>query len=166
MYLISLVFLKLLDYSKVYSDDNSTWLSAAIVDESNIDLNNMIIGSNTLTCGSIKTPEKLERPLKNFFIEHAERNAIYSAAKKGFKTDGMTMVCPWFSCADCARGIVQSGIKKVIGLGKFEDPSFHPNWKESIERGRQILREGGVAMEFYNGVIGSSMRINNEVHAV
>ena len=58
--------------------------------------------------------ERQERPEKYFWFEHAERNAIYNAARIGVSTKGCTMflTCD-IPCADCARGIINAGIIKV-----------------------------------------------------
>ncbi|WP_246710353.1 deoxycytidylate deaminase [Martelella soudanensis] len=47
---------------------------------------------------------------KFFWIEHAERNAIYNAARSGAALAGCTIYVNRFPCADCARAIIQSGI--------------------------------------------------------
>src|SRR3954447_3751356 len=51
-----------------------------------------------------------DRPMKYRWTEHAERNAIYSAARIGVPLEGCRMFLPWFPCMDCARAIVQAGI--------------------------------------------------------
>ena len=51
---------------------------------------------------------------KFFWIEHAERNAIYNAARSGAALDGCTIFVNRFPCADCARAIIQSGIVRVV----------------------------------------------------
>ena len=38
---------------------------------------------NTFPKGVKSSKERLERPLKYFYIEHAERGAVYEAAKLG-----------------------------------------------------------------------------------
>lgn len=60
-----------------------------------------------------------ERPAKYHWTEHAERNAIYQAARVGTPLRGSILVCVAEGdgigvCSDCARGIIQAGIKMVI----------------------------------------------------
>ena len=69
--------------------------------------------SNSLVEGSHDDVWSSER--KYHYVEHAERNVLYKAARRGIPTVGLTLCCPWFACSDCARAIVQCGIKKVIG---------------------------------------------------
>lgn len=44
---------------------------------------------------------------------HAERNAIYWAARRGVALEGMQLVSTDAACVACAKAIIQSGIKKV-----------------------------------------------------
>lgn len=55
-----------------------------------------------------------ERPEKYFWIEHAERNAINNAALVGIPLKGCKLYTNGIPCAECARSIIQSGIKEVI----------------------------------------------------
>lgn len=59
-------------------------------------------------------PERLARPEKYFWIEHAERNAIFNAARAGTSLDGCTAYVEVMPCMDCARAIVQAGISTVV----------------------------------------------------
>ena len=58
-------------------------------------------------------PERLVRPTKYLWIEHAERNAICNAARAGTATEGCTIYVEIMPCMDCARAIVQAGIVEV-----------------------------------------------------
>jgi dCMP deaminase len=46
---------------------------------------------------------------------HAETNAIFNAARSGVKLKGGTMIC-WcpLPCMECAKGVINSGIKRVV----------------------------------------------------
>jgi dCMP deaminase len=59
-------------------------------------------------------PERFERPTKYLWMEHAERNAIYNAARAGTATEGCTIYVEIMPCMDCARAIVQAGITEVV----------------------------------------------------
>jgi dCMP deaminase len=59
-------------------------------------------------------PERSERPEKYLWIEHAERNAIYNAARAGTPLEGCTIYVEIMPCMDCARAIVQAGIVEVV----------------------------------------------------
>jgi dCMP deaminase len=115
-----------------------------------------VSGVNKFPPGVQDKPERHERPLKYAFVEHAERFSILTAVRDGYRTEGATMFCLWYACADCARAIVCAGIKRVIGhkqmfdLGRAGDG----RWNASIEAGNTILDEGGVLREEFDGVIG------------
>ena len=83
---------------------------------------------------------------------HAERNVLYLAAKEGIKTEGMTMVCPWATCTDCAQAIIQAGIKKLVTHKQALDRSGH--WKEDIEFAFNMLKEAGVEIVVFDGKMG------------
>lgn len=82
-----------------------------------------------------------ERPVKYLFTEHAERNAIYNAARNGTDLYGSVMYSILYPCADCARGIIQSGIAKVI----TPEPDWNlPEWADSFGASKIMLEESGV----------------------
>jgi len=52
-------------------------------------------------------------------VLHAESNALLKAAKMGLSTEDTTMYCTLSPCKDCAKLILQSGVKKVVYLELF-----------------------------------------------
>lgn len=54
------------------------------------------------------------RPAKYLWTEHAERNAIYNAARVGVAVKGCTIYVTHMPCTDCAPAIIQVGIKRVV----------------------------------------------------
>lgn len=54
---------------------------------------------------------------------HAESNAIIKAAKSGLSTDGSTLYLTMSPCIDCAKLILQAGIKRVVYLNEYIDTS-------------------------------------------
>jgi dCMP deaminase len=86
-----------------------------------------------------------ERPLKYSWTEHAERNAIYNAARIGVPLESCRMYLPWFPCMDCARAIVQSGIKELIA---FEPDLLHPKWGTDFQLAVTLFQEAGVSVRF------------------
>lgn len=57
--------------------------------------------------------ERYERPKKYDFFAHAEQNAIAFAARNGVPLNGAIIYITAMPCCDCARLIIQSGIKEV-----------------------------------------------------
>ena len=52
-------------------------------------------------------------------VLHAESNCILKAAKMGLSIDGTTMYLTLSPCKDCAKLILQSGVKRVVYLDLF-----------------------------------------------
>ncbi len=129
-----------------HSPDPSTQNGAVIAIPHSAGVAELIEDCNRFPTFVECTPERLERPIKYAFIEHAERNAIYKAARFGHALNGLTMYCPWFACADCARGIIQSGITRVIGHKKMFDQTPE-HWKESIANAFTMFKEAKVEFE-------------------
>lgn len=111
----------------------------------------LISEANCLPAAVKKNDERLQRPLKYSYIEHAERNVIYRAAKLGMPTKHATLYCPWFACAECARAIICAGITEVIGLAH---PPAHGAWQESCARGDEMLHEAGVKYSRIEATLG------------
>lgn len=88
----------------------------------------------------------MERPEKYMWAEHAERNAIYTAARTGFRTVGCSIYVTHPPCMDCARAIVQAGIKRVIAVRPTAE--FAERWAEHITRTKQLFAECGVLYSF------------------
>lgn len=125
------------------SKDTSAQVGAVLIDRYG---NTLLTECNELPRGVVDTAERRSRPAKYVFTEHAERNAIYAAARKGYALEGGTIVQNWYPCADCARAIVQSGLVRLY----CEEPNFDDHrWGEAFKAARSILHEGGVAVEFY-----------------
>ena len=97
-------------------------------------------------------PKRWHRQNKANYCEHAERNVIYSAASKGVACAGLTMYCNWPCCVECARAIIQSGIKKVVGHKKLIDLTPE-RWQHSIQLGAELLREAEVEIEYWAGKV-------------
>ena len=90
-----------------------------------------------------------ERPEKYYWFEHAERNAIYNAARIGVSTKETTMYLSCgLPCADCARGIINSGVTRIFC--ERVDVTKGEMWKESQERSWDMFMETGVMVCFYD----------------
>jgi deoxycytidylate deaminase len=89
----------------------------------------------------------LDRDWKLKYIEHAERAVIY---QRGLFRHDEIMVCPWFACIDCARAIVLSGCKLVVGHKQRMDLT-PDRWKQSVQDGHDYMTDCGVEMYFYDG---------------
>lgn len=132
---------------KIKSKDENTQIGAVIVGK---DKEIVSTGYNSFPRGirdDIK--ERQERPEKYFWFEHAERNAIYNAARIGVSTKGTTMYLSCgVPCADCARGIINAGIVRIFC--EKQDVTKGIKWADSAERSWEMFDEAGVKVCFYD----------------
>ncbi|QQO33191.1 dCMP deaminase family protein [Bradyrhizobium diazoefficiens] len=91
--------------------------------------------------------ERHARPQKYLWTEHAERNAIYNAARSGTPLEGCRIYVPWFPCMDCARAIVQVGIKHLIAVRPDEGD---PQWGEAFTAALELLNEANVEIRWFD----------------
>jgi len=120
------------------SKDQSTQLGAVIVGPLNEPRS---WGYNSFPRDIIDdVPERHVAPEKYLWIEHAERNAIYNAALHGASLQGCTLYCPWPPCIECARGIIQVGIIRVV-VKSFKIPE---RWRNNMSKSITMLKEAGV----------------------
>jgi dCMP deaminase len=85
--------------------------------------------------------ERHERPAKYDWTEHAERNAVYNAARYGVRIEGSSMYSSLFPCISCSRAVIQSGITAVVT--RSPDLSHH-RWGDEFLFSQSLLGEAGV----------------------
>jgi len=126
------------------SIDKDTQVGCLVVSP---DGNTKVRGHNALPAGiSAILPARLSRPTKYSWIEHAERNAIYAAAHDGISLAGCIMYVDLTPCVDCARGIVQAGIKEVVVSKQRMLAYSNPTFREQHTIATTILHEAGVSV--------------------
>lgn len=136
------------------SSDPRTKVGAMIVHAA--EAGGSILGANRVPRGVRETNWRLTPGHKPRYIEHAERDAIYGAARAGFRTDGCTMYAPWFACCCCARAIIESGIREVVGLASLQ--AMTPDrWSDDIAAAHQMLSEAGVGMRWLTAELGTTI---------
>lgn len=140
-------FINIAENVKLKSKDDNTQIGAVIV---GIDNEILSTGYNSFVRGLDDTKiERQERPEKYFWFEHAERNAIYNAARVGTPLKGASMyMTSGPPCMDCARGIVNSGIVKVY-CKSICTTKNKELWEESQKRSLVMLSECGIEVVFY-----------------
>lgn len=136
-------FFDLAEYISTWSKDRNKKVGAVIVKDNRI----ISTGYNGFPQGfDDDIDSRHERPMKYMVTEHSERNAIYSAARKGDSTKDATMYLQWFPCADCARAIIQSGIVRIV----CTRPDFtDERWGESFKVSHEMLVECGVDITYF-----------------
>lgn len=99
--------------------------------------------------GKVKVTDEMlnDRDTKLAYIEHAERAALFEAARYG-ATEGSTLYCPWVACSDCARAIARLGVKRVV-CHKPRMDLTPERWIASVQRGLGIMKDYKVAIDVY-----------------
>lgn len=130
------------------SKDESTKIGCVIVSQDNTVLstgfNGFPRGVKEVLDGQ-PIAERWARPTKYSIVEHAERNAVYNAARNGVKLLGAKAylnIAPT-PCADCCRGLIQAGITEIIGpnipfTGVGVGNNYHLDYSE------MMCKEAGV----------------------
>lgn len=126
-----------------WSKDTSTKTGAVVVGP---DREIRATGYNGLVRGvDDEKPERMERPTKYDFFEHAERNAIYNACLTGTSLKGCVLYATHAPCTDCARAIIQSGIKMVVTNPlEVRKDIKDATWRDKLEYSRQMFEEAGI----------------------
>ena len=120
---------------------DTTKVGAVLVSPNGAELLNAFNGPPQ---GVEDNPTRFERPAKYFYASHAEANLIGFAARLGIRTEGCAVYVTHAPCADCAKAMIQAGIKRVVhrrgALGS-------PDWEASLSAAREMLGEAGVVCE-------------------
>ena len=131
---------------KLKSKDKYTQIGAVIVGPDNEIVST---GYNSFPRGiNDDINERQERPEKYYWFEHAERNAIYNAARIGVSTRDCRMYLTCGTpCSDCARGIINSGIRRIIC--ERSGGAVGTKWDEHAERSMMMFNEAEVEVVYY-----------------
>lgn len=131
-------FLQIAGHVATRSKDPATQVGAVLVRERNI----ISTGYNGFPRGvDDNVAERYQRPAKYDWSIHAEENAVLTAARFGVSTAGTTLyVTPMPPCKDCAKAIIQCGVKEVI----YELVGDQSRWAESVEVTRKLFASSSV----------------------
>ena len=78
-----------------------------------------------------------ESGLTKSYVLHAEANAITKLARSSNNSDGSTLYVTASPCIECAKLIIQSGIRRVVYGEKYR-----------LTDGIELLRRAGIEVEF------------------
>jgi dCMP deaminase len=92
-------------------------------------------------------PERLERPTKYLWMEHAERNAIYNAARCGTPLEGCTLYVEIMPCMDCGRALVQAGIREVVISSERMKEYSSEYYNEHFRMVEVLFEEAGIRVQ-------------------
>lgn len=132
-------FMGLAHLSAKRSKDPSTQVGATIVDKHKkivgIGYNGFPIGVSDDEMPWSRDGEFLET--KYPYVVHAELNAILNATTK---LQGCTIYVSLFPCHECAKAIIQSGIKEIV----YEDDKYAQT--DSVIASKRMLEQAKVSL--------------------
>jgi len=105
--------------------------------------------------------ERFEGDNKHMYPNHAERDLIYKAARKGIKTEGLTMIMPWLPCIPCANAVISAGIKQFV-IHKQMVERTRKGWQKELKDAVQIMKEAGINIIAYDGVVGAKAYMHSQ----
>ena len=118
------------------SKDPNTQVGACIVDQNNIILSTGYNGFPYGCSDDVYPWEREGDDTKYNYVVHAELNAILNARGKNLK--GAKLYVDLFPCNECAKAIIQSGIKTIVyDSNKYEN-------EPSTIASRRMLDAAGV----------------------
>ncbi len=136
--------------SSLRSKDPHNQVGACIVKEINnkilsIGYNGLTIGMNDDEFDWLSTGEEtgVLKNIKDYYVVHAERNAILNYCGDTKDLNGSTLYITWFPCTECTKEIIQVGIKKVVYLRMYSK-------LELVEISKYMLKKAGVKIIHYN----------------
>lgn len=135
----------------IFSKDDSTKVGAILLRSNTLEI--LTMGYNGMPRGiNENITARWQRPLKYKLVEHAERNAIYNGARSGTSLQGSICVVTLFPCSDCARGLIQSGVKMIVSLNLNDigDTERLKRWKTEWDESLWMLKEAGINILFLN----------------
>jgi dCMP deaminase len=146
-------FMGVAKLSGMRSKDPHTQVGACIVSQNNKILS---MGYNGFPVGCSDDAFPWQRdgdPLENkyFYTTHAELNAILNYG--GGYLEGTKLYVSLFPCNECAKAIIQSGIKTVV----FADNKY--DGTPSVEASKRLMNAAGVRYYQYQPT-GKKLEIN------
>lgn len=133
-------FMELAEHVAGWSKDPSTKVGCVIVDQQNRVVS---LGFNGFPRGVKDTNLRyMDKETKYLFVAHAERNALDNAP---LSVEGCTLYSPLLPCNECAKSIIQKGIKKVVSYEPDEDRP-HLHWEIT----KKMFQEAEVRLYLIN----------------
>lgn len=140
-------YIELARHISTWSKDPSTKIGAVAIG----DLGQVLsTGYNGFPRGVDDSEDRLnDRETKYSLTSHAEMNVIYGASLNGVSLKGSTLYIWGLPlCSDCAKGIIQVGIKRVVMPKKDPLNPWPEKWENSFRLTSQILTESNIEYDF------------------
>jgi len=132
-------FLEMAKLVATWSKDPSRKIGAVAVNNRQV----IATGYNGFPAGIEDTLERYQdRETKYEFVVHAEMNCIFNAGKNGMSLKDSTMYVYGLPvCHECAKGIIQTGVKRVV----IHDEKYTDlKWVNSFKKTLNLFSEAGI----------------------
>lgn len=124
-----------------WSKDPSTRVGCIIVSPNRVVLSE---GYNGFPHGIADTYERLhDRDLKYPRVVHAEANAVINAGRNGAKIDNGILFVTAPPCPNCAKMIVQAGIREILYIDLDKNKKI-PGWRDELNISFDMFNEVGI----------------------
>lgn len=145
-------FMGIAHLSALRSKDPSTQVGACIVDPSKRIVG---IGYNGLPTGLSDDAFPWQREgeftnTKYAYVVHAELNAILNAPRQ---VKGCSLYVSLFPCNECAKAIIQSGIKELV----YEDDKYADT--DAVLVSKRMLKAAGVSIRKTDHQVSVSLEV-------
>ena len=138
-------YLLLAKHFSTWSKDPSTQVGAVAVSNNGLILSE---GWNGFPRGIRDTPDRLgDRQTKHDYVVHSEKNLIYNATYNGVSLLNSNLYVYGLPvCSECAKGVIQVGIKSVYVL--TDTMNVRDTWAESWKKTADMFDEVGISYEW------------------
>ena len=141
----------------MFSNDERTNIGAVLT---NSDHDVLSMGYNQIPSKVRDTSYRQSRGEKQNWFDHAERNAIYNAAKLGIATKDSILFTNGIPCPDCTIGVIQAGISHIVVDHHW---NMHNSNPEKYNRSIAMLMDAGIEVElWYDTPITKITGLRNE----
>jgi dCMP deaminase len=136
-------FIRIAKEVQSWSKDPSTKCGCVLVKERRI----LATGYNGLPASLSDSLDRYQnREFKLAAIIHAEKNALFNAAKNGTTVEGCSAYITWPPCSQCASALIQAGITRVV----CPHPNSGPErWRDNFVLANDLLSEADVEVLYY-----------------
>jgi len=143
----ALKFLKEADFkAKLFSKDTKRKVGCIILE--NESLIQLSCGYNGLPRKLKETKKRWLKENKDYYVIHAETNAIIQASRTNTNIKNSIMVCNRFPCHNCCMNLIQAGIKLLITV-EPEWNNLSKKWKKSFFASKEMLDELKIEIMFF-----------------
>ena len=136
-------FLKIAHEVKSWSKDPSTKCGCVLVKDRRV----IATGYNGFPANISDSLDRYaNRDFKLAAVVHAEKNALFNAAKNGATTEGSTAYVTLHPCSQCAAALIQAGVSMVVCPNPHTAPE---RWRENFLLANDLLHEAGLTVIYY-----------------